>query len=174
MRSNIKYGLALLLALQCFAREEYTRNFDKTVPLAKGQSVRLEHHMGNVTVRTHGQAEVQIHATIRVSASNDAEAKRFAEQVQIEVAPSGSALVIRTEYPKEEHGGFLGLRYLSFSVDYEVIMPETAPLELRNSFGAVSIDGLKANADVTNSHGKLAFHNGRGTQRLENSLPRWR
>ncbi len=48
MRKSIKLGLILLLATQAFARNEYTRNFDKTVTLAAGQSVRLEHRMGNV------------------------------------------------------------------------------------------------------------------------------
>ena len=114
-----------------------------------------------------------VHASIRVSASNDADAKRLADQIQIEVAPAGSALVIRTEYPKEERDGFFGfhgLSYLSYSVNLDVTMPETAPLELRNSFGSVTIEDLKANADVTNAHGKLTFRNGRGTQRLENQF----
>src|ERR1700691_3479343 len=165
-------GMTLLLAAQAFAREESSRNFDKTVTLANGQSVRVEHRMGNVNLRTHAGREVVVHASIRVSASNDADAKRLAEQIQIEVAPAGSALVIRTEYPKEEHDGFFGFHnsYLSYSVNLDVTMPETAPLELRNSFGAVSIEDLKANGDITNAHGKLTFRNGSGTQRLENQF----
>ena len=170
MPRSIKFGLALLLALQAFAREEYTRNFDKTVNLAAGQGVRLEHKMGNVVVRTHPGSEVTIHASIRVSASDDAEAKRLADQIRIEVAPVGSALIVRTEYPKEERGGFFGFRNVSYSVNYEIVMPETAPLTLRNSFGSVSVDDLKSSADITNSHGKLTFRNGKGTQRLENSF----
>ena len=113
MRNNIVFGLTLLLAVQAFARNEYSRNFDKTVTLASGQGVRLEHRMGNVNLRTHAGRDVVVHASIRVSASNDTEAKRVAEQIRIEVAPAGSALVIRTEYPKEEHGGFFGFHNLS-------------------------------------------------------------
>ncbi len=94
----------------------------------------------------------------------------MADQIRIEVAPVGSALVIRTEYPKEEHGGFFGFHNLSYSVDLEVTMPDTAPLELRNSFGSVTVEDLKAGADINNSHGKLTFRNGRGAQRLENSF----
>jgi hypothetical protein len=173
VRNSIMYGLALLLATQAFARDEYSRNFDKTVTLASGQSVRLEHRMGNVNLRTHAGRDVVVHASIRVSASNNADAKRLADQIQIEVAPAGSALVIRTEYPKEEHDGFFGFRglsYLSYSVNLDVTMPETAPLELRNDFGSVSIEDLKANANVVNGHGKLTFRNGRGSQRLENQF----
>src|ERR1022692_1324758 len=170
VRNNMMYGLALLLAVQAFARDEYSRNFDKTVTLASGQSVRLAPRMGSVNLRTPAGREVVVHASTRVSASNAAEAKRVAEQIGIEVAPAGSALVIRTEYPKEEHDGFFGFHNLSYSVNLDVTMPETAPLELRNSFGSVSIEDLKANADVTNAHGKLTFRNGRGTQRLENQF----
>src|SRR6202167_1319799 len=166
-------GMTLLLAAQAFAREEYSRNFDKTVTLASGQSVRVEHRMGNVNLRTHVGRDVVVHASIRVSASNDADAKRLADQIRIEVAPAGSALVVRTEYPKEEHDGFFGfhgISYLSYSVNLDVTMPETAPLELRNSFGGVSVEDLKANGDITNAHGKLTFRNGRGMQRLENQF----
>ena len=72
-RNNIMFGLTLLLAAQAFAREEYSRNFDKTVTLAGGQSVRVEHRMGNVNLRTHAGRDVVVHASIRVSASNSAE-----------------------------------------------------------------------------------------------------
>ena len=89
-------GMTLLLAAPAFAREEYSRSFDKTVTLANGQSVRVEHRMGNVNLRTHAGRDVVVHASIRVSASNDADAKRLSDQIRIEVAPAGSALVIRT------------------------------------------------------------------------------
>ena len=170
MRNKIVLGLSLLVTAQAFAREEYSRNFDKTVTLGAGQSVRLEHRMGNVNLRAHAGHDVTVHASIRVSASSNAEAKRVAEQIRVEVAPAGSTLVIRTEYPKEEHDGFFGFHNLSYSVNLDITMPDSSPLELRNSFGTVSIEDLKANADVVNAHGKLTFRNGRGNQRLENQF----
>src|ERR1700683_903211 len=91
-RNNIMFGpilgMTLLLAAQAFARDEYSRNFDKTVTLANGQSVRLEHRMGNVNLHTHAGRDVVVHASIRVSASNDAEAKRLADQIRIEDGPA--------------------------------------------------------------------------------------
>ena len=47
------------MAVQAFARDEYSRNFDKTVTLANGQSVRVEHRMGNVNLRTHAGRDVR-------------------------------------------------------------------------------------------------------------------
>ena len=172
-RHHIVVGLALLFAAHAFARDEYSRTVDKTAILGSGQSVRVEHRMGNINLRTHPGRDVAVHASIRVSASNNADAKRLSDQIRIEVAPSGSTLIIRTEYPKEEHDGFFGFHgpsYLSYSVNLEITMPDTAPLELRNSFGTVSVEDLKANAGIVNAHGKLTFRNGRGSQRLENQF----
>ncbi len=159
----------LILAFNAVARDEYIRTFDKTLTLRPGRESLLEHRLGDIVVRTHAQSEVVIHADIRVSASDANEAKAFADRIEILVDPSSSELFIRTRYPQTMNS-FSGFRNISYSVRYEVTIPETAPLEVRNSFGAVSVTGVKANCDVTTSHGDLEFRDGRGTQRLENSF----
>ena len=158
-----------ILASSAFAREEYTRVFDQTVPLHAGARVFLEHRLGDITVHTHPQADVIVHAQIRVSASDANEAKAFADRIQILIEPSASQLSIRTRYP-ERPSSFLGLRNISYFVRYDITMPESAPLDVRNSFGAVSISGLKADGDISTSHGDLEFRDGRGTQHLQNSF----
>jgi hypothetical protein len=157
------------LTLGAFGREEYTRTFDKTLPLRMGQKVYLEHKLGDITIRTHSRPEVTIHALIKVSASDENEAKTFAERVEILVEPGASELAIRTRYP-ERSDGFRRFRNASYFVRYELTIPETAPLEVRNSFGAVSVAGLKANSEITTSHGAVEFRDGRGAQRIENSF----
>ena len=169
--NDILCGLVMFVAVQAFARDEVSRSFDKTVVLAAGQSVPGSNtRMGNVNLRTHGGRDVVVHASIRVSASNDAQAKRVADGIQIEVTPAGSTLNIRTNYPREEHDGFFGFHNLSYSVNLDITMPENAPLELHNNFGAVDVEDLKANGDITNAHGKLTFRTGRGSQRLEDQF----
>ncbi len=161
--------VGLIVALSAVARDEYTRTFDKTVTLRPGQRVSLEHRLGDIVIRTHAQSDVVIHADIRVSASDANEAKAFADRIEILVEPSSSELFIRTRYP-ERTNSFMGIRNVSYSVRYEVTIPETAPLGVRNSFGRVSVTGVKANCDITTSHGDVEFRDGRGTQRLENSF----
>ena len=162
-------ALGLLVALSTSAREEYSRTFDKAIPLSGGAHVYLEHSLGDIVVHTHAQPEVVIHADIRVSASNAEQAKNFADRVEIAIEPSSSELTIRTHYP--DHGGsFSGIRNLSYYVRYDVTIPETAPLQVRNSFGKVSVAGVKANCSLLTSHGDLEFKDGRGTQRLEDSF----
>lgn len=158
-------ALGAIPALAGAAREEHTRTFQKTVPLASGQRLEIENKFGDVLVRTQPKPEVSINATIKASVNDAAEARSVAEKIVIDVRQSGAVLTVRTEYPQEHT-----LRNVSYSVSYDIVMPETAPLAIRNSFGAVVVTDLKANAAITNSHGKLVFKDGRGTQRLENSF----
>ncbi len=158
-----------LLACSAFARDEYTRVFDKTISLQPGQRVFLEHKFGDIIVRTHPQGEAVIHAVIHVSAGDSNEAKSYADRVEILVEPSQSELSIRTRYP-DTSGHFLNFRNVSYSVHYELTLPEGAPLELHNAFGGVSIVGVKAGAQVVNSHGDLEVRDCRGAQHLENSF----
>ncbi len=162
--------LGSLCAYTAFARDEYTRTFDKTLTLQPGQRVFLENKFGDVVIQTHPQSNILIHALIRVSASNADQAKSYADRVEILVEPSSSELSIRTRYPESTSRGFFNFRNVSYSVRYEITMPETAPLEVRNAFGAVSVAGLKASSEIVNSHGELEFRDGRGTQHLEDSF----
>jgi len=157
--------VGLALAWSGLARDEYDRTFDKTVSWRDGQRIFLEHKLGDIVVRTHAQPEVVIHSDIHVSAPDANQAKDFANRLEIRVEPSSSELSIRTIYPDGAHG-----HGVSYCVRYEVTLPETAPLELRDSFGSVSVTGVKANSEIITSHGSLEFRDGRGTQRLENSF----
>ena len=161
--------LGLALAWSALAREEYTRPFDKTIPVKSGQKIYLEHKLGDVVIRTHAQYEVVIHADIKVSAADMGQAKTLADRIEILVEPSSSELAIRTRYPDRQNS-FFGLQNVSYTVRYQITVPEAAPLEVRNSFGAVSVSGVKANSDITASHGDLEWRDGRGTQRLESSF----
>ena len=122
-------------------REEYTRNFQKSVTLAAGQGVRLEHSNGDIVVRTHGSSELRIDASIRVSAASAADAAAFGNEIRIQVEPTATAIWIRTSYPESRRDSFLGLgrRNISYSVNYEIALPQAAPLQIRNRFGNVSV-----------------------------------
>src|SRR5262245_40958276 len=173
MRSSVVrvwlVGAAVLAALPVLAgvppRDETLRNFAKTLPLRPGQSLRVEHRHGDIAIRTHMQPELQVQARIRVSAESKADADAFANQIEIEVLEAAALVTVRTRYPEHQ-----GEHNLSFSVDYDIVMPESAPLTLRNNFGAVRVAGLKAPGDVGTAHGALTFTDGAGAQRLENSF----
>ena len=159
--------LSVLIPLCASARDEYTRTFDKSLPVQSGEKIWLEHKFGDIVIHGRPQQEVIVHADIRISASNSDLAKQYANQVEI-VVQSGAELSIRTKYPDTQRS--FGHRDVSFSVRYDITVPETSPLVVRNSFGAISLSGVKASSEIYNSHGEIRFRDGRGTQRLQNSF----
>jgi DUF4097 and DUF4098 domain-containing protein YvlB len=154
--------------MTALARDEYTRDFRKSVPLPGGRSFRIEHSLGSITIRTQAKNEVEIQAAIRCQAENAGEARACADEIQIKVEESGSGVLVRTEYPRSNI--FSGRRNLGYSVNYDITIPQTAPLEVRNRFGAVSVRNLHANGVINNGNGRVSFTGGRGTQRIENSF----
>src|SRR5262245_26165705 len=163
MRSGILFLLVSCWATGAFAREEVRRDFAKTVGLPAGRSLRVEHRHGRLSVKTHNRNEAQIHATIRCSAPTANEAQSCANRIQVLVQESATGVLVRTDYPQN-------LRNVSFSVECDITMPDTAPLDLRNQFGSVDVSNLHANAMIHNGNGPVTFLAGRGRHRIENSF----
>jgi hypothetical protein len=137
------------------AQDQVTKDFQKTLTLGAGQSVRIEHKFGEV--RVHGEAgrDVKISATIRAQASSREEAESFAQKIRIDVQSSGEGVRIKTIYPDEERSWFHTSKHSSWSVSYDIGMPSDAALTVRNSFGTVDASGIHGAADIENSHGTL-------------------
>ena len=112
--------LALFAAAQTAAargpQEEFTRNFEKNLTLQAGQSVRMEHRLGNITIRTQPGREVRVNARIHVSGTPREEAARWADAITIHVEQAGAGVFIHTEYPE---GSFRN-RNFSYAVDYDM------------------------------------------------------
>jgi len=136
------------------AQEQVTRDFQQTVTLGAGQSVRVEHKFGSV--RLHGESgrEVKISATIRAQASSHEEAESFAQKIKIEVQQTSEGVRIKTIYPEEKSWFHLS-KHSSWSVSYDIGMPSDAPITVRNSFGSVEVTSVRGAADVENGYGTL-------------------
>ena len=150
-------------------RSDYDRDFSRTLPVKAGQRLDIEHSQGAIRIGTHALPEVRIRAKITVSSSDAAGAQKFGEGISITVEDTGSAIFVRTRFP-EKKWSFSGSGNISYSVDYDITMPETMPLSARNKFGDVTVVGLKAASTIVGANGQLAFSDGRGRQRLENAF----
>ena len=176
-RSRLMGGIAAVLVLAASpafaagsrAQDEVTRNFDKTLTLGAGQSVRVEHKFGEVKVHGEAGREVKISAVIRAQASSHDEAESFAQKIQIEVQQTADSVTIRTIYPPEENKWFHISKHSSWSVSYDIGMPADAPLNIRNSFGSVNVARVHGAVEVDNGYGSLTVQEA-GPVRLNNSF----
>jgi hypothetical protein len=164
----MRNAINLILICCCataWAREEYKRDFQKTAALPAGRTFRIENSNGDIHIHTHAKNEAEIRASLRCSAGTAQEARSFCDQIQIAVQESAAGVSVRTEYPKTWNR-----RNLGYSVDYDLTLPETAPLDARNRFGGVSAVNLRGGAVVNNGNGSVYFSGSRGRLEIENSF----
>src|SRR6266851_1365393 len=137
------------------AQDQVSRDFQQSLTLGAGQSVRIEHKFGSVTVHGESGRDVKISATIRAQASSHVEAESFAQKIKIEVQQTSEGVRIKTIYPEEGKKWFHSSKNSSWSVSYDIGMPSDAPITVRNSFGSVDVAGIHGAADVENGYGTL-------------------
>ncbi|MBV8817682.1 MAG: hypothetical protein JO022_04940 [Acidobacteriaceae bacterium] len=160
--------IAGVLAGPALARDEYTRDFDRSGNLSNGQRVRVQHRLGGIEIRAHSGQEVRVHAVVKASGASRDDAKRYAESIRIDVEPSAGAMLIETVYPKTDTLPWF--RNISYSVDYVLEIPESSPLEVNNAFGALRVNGIRAGGTLITSHGRLELRDAQGPQHVENSF----
>jgi hypothetical protein len=137
------------------AQDEVSRDFQKTLTLGAGQSVRVEHKFGGVKLHAEAGRDVKIFATIRAQASSHEEAQSFAEKIKIEVQQDSEGVRIKTIYPEQENRWFRNSKHSSWSVNYDIGMPSDAPITVRDSFGSVEVYGIRGVADIENGYGSV-------------------
>lgn len=150
-------------------QEQVSRDFHQTLSLGAGQSVRVEHKFGSVSLHGEPGRDVKISATIRAQASSHEEAESFVQKIKIEVLQTGEGVRIKTIYPDEEKSWFHSSKHSSWSVSYDIGMPSDAPITVRNSFGSVEIAGVHGAADIENGYGTLTVRDA-GTGRWNNAF----
>lgn len=151
------------------AQEEVIRDFEKTLTLGAGQGVAVEHQLGDVRVHGHPGREVNIRASIHVQMDSRAESEALADRIKIEVEQGGPGVQVRTVYPDDlRHGGSGHVR-ISYSVSYDIAVPADAALHVKDSFGGITVSGVRGQLDLDTSHGSVFLQDG-GPGRVNNSF----
>src|SRR5260221_12581787 len=78
-----------------------SRQFQKTLPLAAGQTLSIENKFGEIRIHGKNSHEAVISATIHSQADSQAQAEKFAENVQIEVNQYAHGITIHTVSPTD-------------------------------------------------------------------------
>jgi DUF4097 and DUF4098 domain-containing protein YvlB len=178
MRSNYSSAAITLTSTVCIvlqsaafaeAREEITRSFDRVITVSGSPTLLVDHRLGDLRVRAHARNDLRIQATIHVSAASRSDASVLAERIQIDVQESPGTISVTTRYPDlGQRDGWRGRRDVSFSVDYELLVPDRLPVNVRNRFGDVDVSGMKGGGSIVNASGRVVTADGGGRYAIEN------
>jgi hypothetical protein len=92
----------------------------------------------------------------------------------VAIEQNAAGISIKTIYPKmlwnldgHMHGNGGGT---SYAVRYDITVPESARLDLNNSFGQASVTGLRAGAQIVSHYGQTEVRDMAGPVNVENSF----
>lgn len=136
--------------------DDYMLQVKKDYTLKEGR-VSIRNSFGDVRVRTHPGNVLELRAVIRASSA------RLGREIRVIPTQGADGISFRTEYPRTIRNG-------SFSVDYVVTIPATAPLVVENRFGNTDVEGLRAAGDINSAQGAVRVHDTAARQQIDNSF----
>lgn len=143
----------------------YAKDYEKVIKeeftISESGKVSIENSFGNVNINTTGGDKVVIEVTIVVDAKNEDKAEEFFDKINIDFNNSRSAVSAFTEIGKRN--GSSWTKWLNpnnwngsnddFNISYEVWMPSTCKLDLKNKFGNITVADLDNDINIELKHG---------------------
>ncbi len=133
-------------------------HFDKTVPLKAGSQVTLRNVNGFVKLEAWDRDEVRIEADKEVKAGTDSAARKFMDQVKIDVTPGSGGLRIETRAPKRGAGGVWDAMFgnsINYHVNYTLHVPRQAAVDAESVNGGVSLAGTHGKVRLETTNGAV-------------------
>ena len=129
---------------------------------AEKLDLAVDSRHGDIDVRSWARNSLQIDYQITVWAGDEATAKEIASEIEIGIKPEkdASGRVARTSITtnySEEWALWQNNRPRA-RVDYWLIVPQQANLELHNRHGDVSVRGLGGTTTISDRHGNVSLH----------------
>lgn len=114
--------------------------------------IKLSNSFGKMHVETWDKNEVKVDIEIITRASNDDRAQDLLDKIDIHIDDDNpsSSLSFVTSIGNNKSG-----RNTSFEINYDVSMPKTNSLDLKNSFGDVYLGDMTGDVDLNVQYGNL-------------------
>ncbi|MBK9064598.1 MAG: hypothetical protein IPL89_15605 [Acidobacteria bacterium] len=135
-----------------------SRDVSTTLPLAAGETVRVDTYKGSVKVMTWDRAEVAVEARIEAddSCGSAKDLAKWVDQTKVVIEKRGGAVSIKSDYDAlEEVSSWFGSCTSRPFVRYTIHMPKGAALRIKDYKSDLIVKDLTADLDVNTYKGHL-------------------
>ena len=165
----LKIPLTFVLALLCSAAlwsADYSETTEKTFEIKGRPELMLRNADGIIEITPVGGSTVQVKVTKQIrGAKDDAQAKKEAERISIELEQIGNQIRVITHWPHEGFGIHIGRRPPS-EVRFEIQTPPQSNVSAAVSDGELYVAGLIGSLDLHTSDGSISAKELSGDLRL--------
>jgi hypothetical protein len=134
------------------------KNYSKIYPADGGDVLTIDNRYGDIVVNTWDKNQFKVDVQIKVDASNDADAQKLLDNVNISDAKDGSSVAFRTDIGTGSSSWLSWLtedHHHKLKILYTVYMPAKNDLVIRNSYGAIQLPDLNGKATIVCAYGSL-------------------
>lgn len=156
MTQTLLLVLLVLFSSTAWA-EDYQKSFSKNYTVKPDAKVALSSQYGNLAIETWDKDQVDIKVTVTVKKLSEKDARQLLDKV--DVTFSGNNDLVKAE---TKINGRLNCRDCEFSIDYEVKMPASSNLDIKNEFGNAVVPSMTGSLAANIRYGNL------NTGKLEN------
>ncbi|MCB0663477.1 MAG: hypothetical protein KDC24_12105 [Saprospiraceae bacterium] len=117
-------------------KQEFSKTIKRNFPLTANGLASLDNQYGKVYVKTWDQDRVKVEVKITVRANSEQDAQKVFDKIKIEFAEAADKVAAKTVI---DNGGstwsWWGSSKVDYSIDYDVVIPNNARLDLANKYG---------------------------------------
>lgn len=152
--SFIKLYTLLLLVSMAFAAnagitEEYEKLIEEDFACNQETLLNINNQYGDINVKNWDKNSILIKVIITLETTSEEKAKLLFSNFDIKMYKSKNTVWGKTRISPQFKTS------KKFKVDYEITMPKYVRIDFTNKFGDISINTLKAHANITLSYGNL-------------------
>lgn len=137
------------------------RIISKTFSADRSDKVNLSNQFGSITIKVWDRREVKLDISVRANSSNEKEAQRLIDEVDIAINKTGDLISGKTDISRGSRWG--KSRSREVKVDYVVYMPAANALTLSQEFGNVTMGDFSGALSAKVEYGNFVAGNLSGT-----------
>jgi len=135
-----------------------TDKIETNIPFDPGGYLYLKNRNGDISISSWNEDKVLITAYKTVHFSRDHEADKVLREIEIEIQQKDDELEIITRGPEQDSGFFgklLNGDRISYTVDYELRVPERIDLNLQTANGNIDIRAIEGRLKLETTNGSI-------------------
>lgn len=129
------------------------RNISKSYP-ASGNNLTIENQFGDVKITTWDKNEIKVDIHIEASSDNKERAENTFNKIDVKDKQEGKDINFTTTFSHDKEGHCDNCSS-TMIIDYDIHMPATNKLTLRNSFGDIDIPDYSGPLSISSNYGGL-------------------
>ena len=144
-----------------FVGEELSKTIEKEFPISSDGTTLLDNAHGEINVNTWAESKVKIVVEVKLEARNQKIGQEALDAVDIDFSNSNSEVSAKTVYQSSWRNNWRN-DVRNRSVNYEVYLPATVQLKIKQSHGKVTVADMASNVHYRLSHANLEAGNCQG------------